>query len=127
MAKEKIKLIQIKQALNDARFRTTLPQEITKDVTGYLNNPSCTCNINLYRRLVKDYKKQLQDYYPSLDIQDDQEDVEQLAKNKWQVINCDIKDLETELRKLGPGRKQLEMARYQDQVTVVINDLDLIY
>ena len=31
------------------------------------------------------------------------------------------------LKKLKPGRKQISMSRYEDQVTVIINELDVIY
>ena len=50
-----------------------------------------------------------------------------MADNQWSVINCSIDDLEKQLRKLGPGRKQLDIARYEDQVTVVINELDIVF
>jgi chemotaxis methyl-accepting protein methylase len=35
--------------------------------------------------------------------------------------------LEKKLSKLGPGRKQLDVARWEDQVTVVINELDIVF
>jgi hypothetical protein len=40
------------------------------------------------------------------------------------VINCNVNELSEELRKLGPGRKQVDVARFQDQVTVIINHLE---
>jgi hypothetical protein len=46
-----------------------------------------------------------------------------MAQNTWTVINCNIDELEKRLKALPPGRKQLELARYEDQVTVVVNEL----
>ena len=36
-------------------------------------------------------------------------------------------DLEKKLRKLPPGRKQLDVSRWEDQVTIVVNELDILY
>ena len=49
--------------------------------------------------------------------------IEQL--NDWSVINCHINDLNKELKKIRHGKKQIAIARYEDQVTVVINELKL--
>ena len=55
------------------------------------------------------------------------EENKKLAENYWNVINCHIDDLEYNLKKLPPGRKQLDLSRYEDQVTVVINEIDVLY
>lgn len=52
------------------------------------------------------------------------EEIKPLQENQWTVINCSIQELQGRLQGLGPGRKQVEVARFQDQVTVVINDLE---
>lgn len=46
----------------------------------------------------------------------------ELIKNYWTVINCAVKDLEARLKSLPPGRKFVSIARYEDQVTVVIDE-----
>lgn len=43
------------------------------------------------------------------------------------VINCHKDELEHRLQKLGPGRKQIAICRYEDQVTAVINELEIIF
>ena len=75
---------------------------------------------------MKEAKKQVSDYYPSKTAMSDEELNKKatLALNDWQVINCSIHELHERLKSLGPGRKQLDIARYEDQVTVVVNHLE---
>jgi hypothetical protein len=124
---KKITLIDVKKALKDSRFRLTLPKEMEKEVDEFLNNPGCACHVPLYKKIVKECKDQLRKYYPNMDVPDHEEEVKKLAENSWSVINCHIDELEKKLSKLGPGRKQLDVARWEDQVTVVVNDLDIIF
>lgn len=126
MAK-KITLMEIKHALMDARFRSKLPAELNDDVTQFLKNPNCACNHPLYRKVLKSVPKELSEYYPGKEAPDPDEEVKQLAKNDWTVINCHINELQAKLRELPPGRKQLDLARWQDQVTIVVNNLDVIF
>ena len=127
MKKQKIKLLDVKQALLDDRFRATLPDDLTEDVQKFLQNPGCACNHPIYRKVMKVAGKQLVDYYPAKEATDPDEIPEKLSRNEWTVINCSIDELASRLRKLPPGRKQLDVARYQDQVTVVVNELDIAY
>lgn len=124
---KKITLTDVKRALKDSRFRSTLPKEMEKDLDEFLNNPGCACHVPLYRRIVKECKEQLQKYYPDLEVPNQEEELKKLAENNWSVISCHIDELETRLSKLGPGRKQLDVARWEDQVTVVVNDLDILF
>lgn len=124
---KKISLTDVKRALKDSRFRSTLPKEMEKDLDEFLNNPGCACHVPLYRRIVKECKEQLQRYYPDLEVPNQEDELNKLAENNWSVINCHIDELETRLSKLGPGRKQLDVARWEDQVTVVVNDLDILF
>lgn len=127
---KRITIHDIKQALLDERFRQTLPEELQSDVQKFLKNPGCACNHPVYMNVMKKAKKQLAEYFPSKEDtseEDIQKDIEKSAINNWQVINCHISELTEELRKLGNGRKQLDVARWQDQVTVVVNHLDGIY
>lgn len=125
--KKRINIHDVKQAMLDERFRTSLPEELTDDVQKFLKNPGCACNHPIYIKVARLAKKQLVDYFPTKEAVPEDEiekQFEKLAKNEWQVINCTTQDLGEELRKLKPGRKQLEIARWQDQVTVVINHMD---
>jgi hypothetical protein len=65
----------------------------------------------------------LLEYFPGQQI-DEQETSDDGPSNHWTVINCHIDKLEEELRRLPPGPKQLAVCRYEDQVTVVVNQLD---
>lgn len=126
-ATKKITINDVKKALKDSRFRMMLPKDMEKDLDEFLNNPGCACHIPLYRKVIKDCKEQLKKYYPTMDVPDHDEDLKKLAENNWSVINCHIDELENMLKKLPPGRKQLDVARWEDQVTVVINELDIIF
>ena len=122
---KQISLMEIKQALKDSRFRDILPKDI--DLQKYLQNPGCACNIPLYKKILQDCKSQLQEYFPGRIIANIDEELKTLAQNNWQVINCNINELENESRKLGVGRKQVTISRYEEQVTAVINHLDFLF
>jgi hypothetical protein len=72
--------------------------------------------------------KEIANYFPMKETppaEEIEKTLERAAVNEWQVINCHINELTAELRKLKAGRKQLDIARWEDQVTVVINHLDI--
>lgn len=117
----KIGLLDVKMALRDARFRESLPDNYTSDVQKYLQNPGCSCNLPIYRKLLRECQDQLRAYYPSKT--DVEEPTVPEPENHWKVINCHKDELEKHLRKLGPGRKQLAVTRFEDQVTVVVNEV----
>lgn len=126
--KKKIDIIDVKQALSDPRFRDSLGVSFQEDISKYLTNPGCRCNHKIYRRILKEAKKQLLEYFPDRhEVTDETQEISNLAKNYFTVINCNKDELQSELRKLPPGRKQLAIARYEDQVTVVVNELEYIY
>ncbi len=124
---KKVGLMDINQALVDPRFRDSLPLELKEDVIQFLQNPSCACNVPFYRKLIKNYRPYLTAYFPGVEIMDEAQEVKMLAENNWRVINCSVKDLEIQLRNLGPGRKQIAVARWEDQATVVVNELDVLF
>lgn len=128
--KRKVTIHDIKQALLDDRFRATLPETLAEDVQKFLKNPGCACNHPIYMNVMRKASKQVSEYFPTKDepnAEEMEKEIDKLSQNNWQVINCHVNDLATELRKLGAGRKQLDVARWQDQVTVVVNHLDGIY
>lgn len=124
---KKISLNDIKKALKDSRFRLTLPKDMDREVDEFLNNPGCACHLPLYKKILKDCKEQLSRYYPGASVPEQDEEIRRMAENHWTVINCHVDDLEKRLVGLGPGRKQIDVARYQDQVTVIVNDLDVVF
>ena len=128
--KKKVTVHDVKQALLDERFRATLPADLTEDVNKFLKNPGCSCNHPIYLNVMRKASKQVSNYFPTKEEPDAVEmekEIDKLSRNQWQVINCSTVELTEQLRKLGPGRKQLDIARWQDQVTVVVNHLEGIY
>lgn len=123
----KLGLSEVKQALHDSRFRDALPLELKEDVAKFLTNPGCACNVPLYRKIITTYKEKLLAYFPNSEVTDEAETIKKLAENHWSVINCRIGELEEKLRKLPPGRKQIAIARWEDQVTVIVDELDIVY
>lgn len=127
---KKVNLQDVKSALLDERFRQTLPDDLSEDIQKFLRNPGCSCNHPIYRKVLKNAATQLAQYYPGkmrVEPEEIEKEIERVSKNEWTVINCSIDELAGRLRKLPPGRKQLDIARYQNQVTVVVNELDAIF
>lgn len=117
----------IKTAMKDEAFRSKLPESLNPEVQKFINNPSCSCNVPLYKKIIKEAKDQVLAYFPGKEVMSPEEEAAQLAKNNWRVLSCSIGQLEAEMKKLPPGRKQLAMSRFEDQVTVIINELDHIF
>jgi hypothetical protein len=124
---EIISLLDVKKALRDSKFRETLPESLLSDVQKFLNNPGCACNIPIYRKVMKFGGEQLKVFFSDKILVTPEEEAEKLAKNNWTVINCSIGELESRLKKLSPGRKQIALSRFEDQVTAIINELDVVF
>lgn len=124
---KQITMMDVKQALRDKRFRDSLGEQFQSEIQKYMQNPGCSCNMPLYKKIITDAKEKLQSYYPDRIVSNIDEEVIKLAKNNFKVINCKSDELEEKLRSLPMGRKQIAIARYEDQVTVVVNELDMIY
>jgi hypothetical protein len=122
-----ISLLDVKRALRDSEFRKTLPESLLDDVQKFLNNPGCVCNVPIYRKIMKFGGEQLKKYFSDKILVTPEEEEVKLAKNNWSVINCSIGQLEANLKKLNKGRKQIAISRYEDQVTVIVNELDILF
>lgn len=122
-----ISLLDVKKALRDSEFRKELPSSLLDDVQKFLNNPGCVCNVPIYRKIMKFGGEQLKKYFSDKILVTPEEEEAKLAKNNWSVINCSIGELEANLKKLNKGRKQIAISRYEDQVTVIINELDILF
>lgn len=124
----KITLLDVKKALKDGKFRDSLSRETYQDdIVQFLSNPSCSCNIPLYKKILKNNLKELKEYYPNLESPSEKEIdsyKENYQENNWTVINCEISELEEKLRSLGNGKKQISIARWENYVTVIINEID---
>ena len=117
----------MKQALADLKFRQSLPPILKEDIQKYEQNPGCACNLDVYRNVLRHGSQQLKDYFPGLSVVDPDKELAKLAENNWTVFSCHIDDLEKQLKTLPPGRVQLAVARWQDQVTCVVNSLDVVF
>lgn len=124
---EKISFLKVKQALLDPRFRDSLPPTFAPEIDKFLKNPGCSCNVPIYKKVLSEGGDQLRLYFPDLEYVPPAIEAERMAQNNWIVINCHVDDLEARLKKLPPGRKQVEAARHGDQVTVIVNELDVIF
>lgn len=122
-----ISILDVKKALRDSRFRDSLPEKFTEDLNKYLQNPGCACNLPIFKKLMLEGKEFLQSYFPNRPVANLDEEIKNIAQNNFSVINCKNNELQDKLRKLPPGRKQIAIARYEDEVTVIVNELDLIY
>lgn len=122
-----IGLMEVKAALRDQRFRDRLPDSFKEEIQKYLQNPGCSCNVPIYKKVMTQAKSQLQEYYPNRSIANLEEESKKLVENKFSVISCHVDELESKLRNLPSGRKQLAVARFEDQITVIVNELDAIY
>lgn len=106
---------EIKRELWKKAFRDLFPE--WKDQIGkFLANPGCECNRPLLISILES-KDRLESYFKrpikvamSLPPRGGQ----------VRVINTDIHRLEEELRNLPPGMKYIALARYQDQITAVV-------
>lgn len=120
----KISVKEVQEALRDINFRQSLPPELTEDILSYEKNPNCPCNMPIYRNVLKYAAKQLRERFPNQEVTNPDMEMPPLIKNNWTVINCHIDQLETKLKELAPGTKSLAISRWEDQVTVIINELD---
>lgn len=127
MSKKTLTRLEIKQAiLTDGRFRELFP-ELSDDIRKILNNPGCACNAPMLDKFFK-YKDRLLEYFSNRDIKSPQEQVQEDNQNHWTVINCKVEELESVLNKLHKfGRKQIAVARYENDLTVIVNDMGIMF
>ena len=114
----------IKKLLWDPEFRKLFPG-LRDKMAQFLRNPGCGCNRALYREIAR-HPAVIEQYYKSKGVKMEKAPTlsgKDVITNDFQVINCSIDELEDRLRRLGPGPKQLAVARFRDQVTVIVNDV----
>jgi len=126
MMKNKLSRKDIQKAvLNDTRFRELFP-ELQDEINQILKNPNCGCNVKHIDKFFK-YKKRLLNYFSNHEVVSPQEEAEEM-QNDWDVINCHVDELEEVLNAMHKrNRKQIAVARYEDQVTVIVNDLGIVF
>lgn len=105
-------LNEVKQALWNSKFRGLFP-EYKKEIDDFLSNPDCSCNNSLIKKILI-HEDRIKQFFPDKELPKEKEE-------QWKVINCNIADLQKELKKLQRGHKQIAIARYQDEVTVIVH------
>ena len=140
-ASNPLSLLDIKNAMKDDAFVSKLPESLSVDVARVRSNINCGCNMKFFERLIAEAPDVLQQYFPDKNIvkieqqvppqPQPENTVQQQSEpprivNNWSVISCNIMELEARLQEFREGRKQVTLSRYEDQVTVVINSLDLM-
>lgn len=125
--KKKLSRLEIKQAiLTDSRFRDLFP-ELEKEIKQVIKNPGCACHIPVYDKFFE-YKDRLGKYFSNNEIVHPKDEAKEASQNNWKVITCKSHELENKLNELHKfGRKQIAVARYQDDVTVIINDMGIVF
>lgn len=142
-----ISILDIKTALKDPAFIAKLPESLGPDLEKIKANPSCGCNAKLYEKILQEAGSIVAEYFPEKTTPTEEELNQQRAEqaamaaqaeearkaheaqqqaqmlNNWSVLNCGINELEARLKSLPQGRKQITLSRYEDQVTVVVNNL----
>jgi hypothetical protein len=114
----------IKKALKDLNFRQLYP-ELNKEMYEWIANPDCKCNVPLYNAILSDIKRLKSYFGDNIVVVEPLLPIEQDQINKWQVINCKVDELENVLKNISSlnyGPKQIACCRYQDDITVIIND-----
>lgn len=123
----RLTLAEVKQALADPAFRKKLPSNLKEDIQKYEQNPGCACNVPIYRNVIRYGAKQLREYFPERDIPNPDTEMAKLeSQPAWVTFSCHIDELESKLKKLPNGQKQLAVARWQDQITVIVNELYIL-
>lgn len=115
---KKISIETIKKALLDTKFRNLFP-EYREAIDKWMVNPGCKCNVPLYESIYA-HKDRLKSYFGNdVEFEEEEEDIQ---KNHWTVFHGHIDDLEAYLQSLPHGPKQIALARWEDQVTLIVND-----
>lgn len=112
--------IDIRHAIkSDIRFRELFP-ELATEFADFLHNPTCPCHDPIVNKIMKSADR-LKQYFPNKEIQviSEQPKYEEF----WITISCHIDELNQKLKTLPVGRKQLSIARFEDQITAVVNML----
>ena len=127
MTKRRLSRLEIKNAvLNDKRFRDLFP-ELQEDIAKVIGNPSCACNVPIYDKFFK-HKDRLVKYFSNREIKNPVEEVKETNQNHWSVYNCNVEEIEEVLNKMHKhGRHQIAIARYEDEVTIIVNSLGIMF
>lgn len=120
-------LMDVRMALSDDRFRAMFP-ELKHEIDKYLKEPKCgACAVPVVKEIMNKFPERVEKYFPNRKVLRPDDEATKLSENNFTVLNCHVNDLEDRLRRLPPGRKQIAVTRYEDQVTVIVNELAVVF
>ena len=124
MSKPIITAEDLKRASKKGDFRKLFP-ELRAQFDGYIQKPGCGhCAAQLISGLMG-FQDRLQTYFGEVDFDvAPPESFDPVGAMNFSVINCSIPELEDRLNALPVAAYQITVARYEDQVTAIINRLD---
>jgi len=109
----KIGLVEVKQLLQyNLNFRLLFP-EFKDEINKFVKCTNCENNGSLLRKILN-HKDRIEKF-----LSDKNENVPKL-QDEFKVINTGIENLEEELRKIPIGSRVESLARFDNNVTVII-------
>ena len=103
-------MVRVKELLQyDESFRARFP-DLKPEIDEFLKDPSCPCHAGLYRKIISRVDGSWQPIKPSSVVE----------AYRFSVINCQVQELEKELRKLPVGSNVEGITRYENEITCVI-------
>lgn len=114
----------IRHATKKASFRNLFP-ELKERFDAYIQKPGCgACWRDLLEGILE-REDMLREYFGDVEIQVERPEARPENRGGFHVIpDVSIYDLEDALNKLPPGPKQIQAARYEDRITVIVNVLE---
>ena len=119
-------LMDVRQALlADDRFQNLFP-EMKAEIDKFLKDPRrCgSCVVPLAKEILNHFPDRVEKYFPGRLVIRPEDESKKLAEHNYTIINCHINELEEKLRRLPAGGKRyLSLARFEDQVTVIVDEI----
>lgn len=124
MSKPVITTEDLKRAVKKGDFRKRFP-ELRVEFDDFIQKNGCAfCAKKMVEGLMS-YKDRLYDYFGDVNLAiEAPEAFDPVGDNNFTIINCGIHELEDKLNALPPAAYQITAARYEDQVTVVVNRIN---
>ena len=105
----------IRQAIWDKRFQELFP-EYQERIQQFIKDPGCACHTPFLHTFFQ-HKDRLKKYFPTKNI------VLPEIRNDWSVLNCHIEEADKNLKSYPKTKRMIAAARWQNQLTVILNDI----
>lgn len=107
-----VSMIRVKEMLQyDESFRSKFP-DLKSEIDDFLKDPSCPCHAKLYREIISQLREN--PVRPTGVAQ------AFASAYRFSVVNCQVNDLEKELRKLPVGSNVEGITRFENEITCVV-------